>query len=71
MGEKMIKKTIAYIVSYLLYYIGDFFSKITYNKYLHAQWNYDLYQIFMNWSCKVQDWAKNENPWKKPNENGK
>lgn len=61
------KKLVAYILSWSLYYIGDLTSNIM----LKISWNWLF--IFYNWSMinsnKIQDWGKLKTPWSTPPEN--
>lgn len=57
------KKIIAYIPTYLLYYIGDIISKSFIYKYLVG---YKIYSWFMWASSNIQDWAKLSKPWSDP-----
>jgi len=50
-------KMIKTLLSYILYYIGDFFSKIA-----HWKWTADMYQWCMR---KSLDYDMNEKVWKK------
>jgi hypothetical protein len=60
-----LKKGIAYIVSWTLYYIGDIIAHLMHIK--HFEWLYSQYSWCMRWSVKIQDWAHNKSPWKKVN----
>jgi hypothetical protein len=66
--DKKMKKIIGYIGSYFCYYIGDFFSKLAYSNIFHCQFTFDMYQKFMNYSIKIQEWANNQKPWKNKKE---
>ena len=56
------RKFIGYIVSWILYWLGDLTSKPMH--YLDWYWLYPLYNLLMCWSVDVQDWAKLINgPW--------
>lgn len=59
------KKLTAYIFSHLLFYMGDLISK-TWNTKLNKEGRgYSFYCWCMRNSVSIQDWAKNETPWKK------
>jgi hypothetical protein len=55
------KKIIAYPLTYLFYYLGDFTSKIMI--VFNSNILFNLYQTFMRWSIDIQDWAKLNKPW--------
>ena len=61
-----LKKGIAYIVSWALFYIGNIISHLMCIKHLEGL--YSQYSWCMKWSVKIQDWAQNESPWKHVNE---
>jgi hypothetical protein len=61
----MIKKLIAYLVSWTLFWMGDLVSRLIDNED-----TFNLYSMsnkLMNASLSVQDWAENKTPWT-PNE---
>lgn len=58
------KKVIAYIGSYIFYYLGHWTS-ILMGKAGFA-FLYQIYSWFMNVSVKIQDWVGNDKPWKTP-----
>lgn len=62
----MIKKILARVLSEILYYLGDWVSKPMY--WFNWAWLYPLYNNLMGWSIQVQDWAGNDNPWAKADE---
>lgn len=51
------KKIIAFIPVYILYYIGDRLSKFD------SLGSYKAYNWFMQRSVQLQDWAKLNKPW--------
>ncbi len=61
------KKTIAYLPMWLLYYTGDLISRTFVWEYSVRV--YIIYQFCMLWSLQLQDWAGFEKPWKYPEEN--
>ena len=58
----MIKKIIAYIISHLLFYMGDVISRPMLTKY--GFWLNPVYSKLMTASAFIQDWAGNLTPWK-------
>ena len=58
----MIKKGIAYIISWILFWLGDLVSYPMYLQGMH--WLYPIYNRLMNYSCIVQEWAGNKTPWR-------
>ena len=52
------KKIIAYPITYILYYIGDFISK-----HFKSETSYKIYSWFMIKSGDIQDWSKLSKPW--------
>lgn len=63
----MMKKLIAFPISYILYYAGDLISKPMY-AYDSFAWLYPAYKNLMYLSSVVQDWANLDGPWKEINE---
>jgi hypothetical protein len=61
------KQFIGYIISWGLYYIGDFISKII-NLSNFFGGLYPLYNKVMCMSFSVQDWSGNKTPWEKVEE---
>jgi hypothetical protein len=73
------KKITGYIVSNTLFYIGDLFCRISLVRNRRGEYFFDKtpfrqrigmsiaggYQNLMSASYRVQEWAGNENPWKK------
>lgn len=63
------KKIIAYPITWGLYYIGDFTSKII-SKFDYPEWiceiGWNIYNSAMINSLLVQDWAKLSKPWETP-----
>lgn len=59
------RRTIGYIVSWILFWIGDLVSKPM-DRFDWA-WLYPVYNRLMISSLLVQDWAKNITPWGKNN----
>lgn len=57
----MVKKILAFIPTWLLYYIGDGVYRVG---LINTKIGYKIYTSFMNMSVKVQDWAKLKSPWK-------
>ncbi len=57
----MIKKLIAYLVSWVLFWMGDFVSWLIDDEDTHNL--HSIYSNLMNTSLNVQDWAENETPW--------
>ncbi len=58
----MIKKFIGYVVSWLLYGLGDLVSKPMH--YIDLWWLYPVYNRLMIWSYDIQDWAGANGPWR-------
>jgi hypothetical protein len=58
------RKALAYIVSWTLYWVGDAVSKPL-NRWDCMGWLYPVYSRLMQWSLRVQDWAGNQTPWQK------
>lgn len=56
-----IKLVIAYIIAWLLYFIGDSISRMMHTEY--TAWLYPLYNECMSWSYNVQDWGNAKSPW--------
>jgi hypothetical protein len=73
-GGKLIKKIIAWPITNLLYYIGDFISLVM--ESIDTEWAFDILHPVYNWfmctSCTVNDWAgldlwtENENTYQCP-----
>lgn len=57
------KKIIGYLVSWLLYWLGDLISYPM--NYFDWSWLYPLYNRLMLSSCSIQRWAGNITPWGK------
>lgn len=57
-----IKKLIAYLLSWSLYWLGDGVSRIMHLANIFGIL-YPIYNTLMIWSGNVQDWAGNETPW--------
>lgn len=59
----MSKILIAYILSPICFYAGDLCSKILHyrDSYLLAE----MYQVFMAWSCQLEDWCEKDIIWTK------
>lgn len=57
------KKGLAYIISHVLYYLGDWICTIM----IKVDWYilFRMYNWFMIASVDVQDWAGNKTPWSK------
>lgn len=55
------RKLIGYILSWTLYWLGDFVSKPMH--YLDWAWLYPVYNRLMCWSTDVQDWSGANGPW--------
>ena len=49
------KKTMGYIVSWVLYYFGHWTSKVM--DWTDAFWLYEIYNCFMVKSSYIQDWS--------------
>ena len=60
-----LKKLIAYIASYLLFWMGHFTSVLMRYKIFGAGRLYSIYYWFMVTSGNIQDWAGNNKPWEK------
>ena len=58
------KKVIAYIVSWALFWLGDIVSKPM--QWFEWEWVYPVYSKIMFASLAVQEWANNDGPWEKP-----
>jgi hypothetical protein len=56
------KRRFSYILSWTLYYIGHFFSKVMELPFL--EFFYSPYTKFMRYSYKVQKWGGLNSPWK-------
>jgi hypothetical protein len=57
----MIKKVIAYLLSWTFFWMGDITCKIM--EYTEQWWLYSVYNRLMWWSSDIQTWADNETPW--------
>jgi len=57
------KKLVAYIASWILFWIGDLISKPM--NYFNWDWLYPIYKCSMLVSYRVQIWANNNTPWEK------
>jgi hypothetical protein len=60
------KKIIARISSEILYYLGDWISYPMH--YFDWAWLYPIYNKLMMYSIDIQDWAKNDKPWRHTDE---
>jgi len=56
------KKIVAYIISNILYYIGDLVCRLSY-VFKNSERLPNFYQVCMANSIKVQDWGGNKTPW--------
>ena len=61
------KKIIGYILSWILYWLGDLVSKPM-NWFEWAWWLYPVYNRLMRWSYNIQKWVGNDGPWIKKNQ---
>ena len=61
----MVKKTIGYIVSWTLFWLGHLIGQPMYH-FDYFAWLYPAYNNLMHWSICVQDWAGLDEPWEKP-----
>jgi len=59
------KKSIGYILSWTLYWLGNLVSKPMH--YIDWWWLYPVYNNLMRASLSVQDWAKIDGPWSNKN----
>lgn len=59
------KKLVGYILSWALYWLGDFISKPMYS--FDWAWLYPAYNHLMFWSYDVQEWGGNHGPWRDSN----
>lgn len=57
------KKLIGYSIAWLLYYLGDFVSRV-------PNFNYTIYSKLMCWSSDIQNWSGVKSPWKKVSNGG-
>jgi hypothetical protein len=55
------KKFIGYVVSWILFWIGDLVSKPMH--YINWWWLYPVYNQLMISSADVQDWSNANGPW--------
>ena len=55
------RKLIGYILSWTLYWLGDFVSKPMH--WTYGYWLYPVYNRLMIWSTDVQDWSGCDGPW--------
>jgi hypothetical protein len=55
------RKFIGYVVSWTLYWLGDFVSKPLH--YFDWWWLYPVYNRLMICSVDVQDWSGAKGPW--------
>ena len=60
------KKIIAFLPTWILFYIGDFTSNLFKYKYFNFTALYLLYNWCMTNSGDIQDWAGLKRPWLKP-----
>lgn len=58
------KKILAFLPAWILFYIGDFTSKLF--KYFDSTALYQIYNWCMSTSGDMQDWAGLKRPWLKP-----
>jgi len=61
-----IKKIFARVASEVLYYLGHWISFPMH--WFDWCWIYPTYNCLMCWSSDIQDWAGNNKPWEKINE---
>jgi len=68
------KKLAGFLLSYICYYIGDAFCRLSMVNLFDrpglaktGMWLAHNYQRFMRYSLQIQDWTGNETPWKKIN----
>ena len=59
----MIKKVFARILSEALYYLGHWISFPMH--WFDLGFVYPIYNRLMCWSSDIQDWAGNDEPWRK------
>jgi hypothetical protein len=59
----MIKKVFARILSEVLYYLGHWISFPMH--WFDLGFVYPIYNRLMCWSSDIQDWAGNDEPWRK------
>lgn len=57
------RKILAYILSWILFGLGDLISKPM--NWFDWGWLYPAYNRLMLWSYDIQEWASNNCPWKK------
>jgi len=55
------KKILAFIPTWVLYYTGDFISRYLFMGYF--MWSFYLYNWCMIKSMEIQDWAGLKEPW--------
>jgi len=55
------KKLIAFLPTWILFYTGDLFSRLPW------KWSCNIYNWCMHMSIIIQDWAKLSKPWKRIN----
>lgn len=67
MNNKTIRKIIAFPLIYLIYYIGDIWSKVAY-KFDTWEFAFNMYQRFMDWSVRLEEWNDTQYIWKKIDE---
>lgn len=60
-GTKL-KKLIGYIITWVLYIVGDIISKPM--QWFDWAWLYPTYNRLMLLSYRTQKWAGNETPWR-------
>ena len=58
----MIKKGIAYLLSWLFYWLGDFTANLMHLIDFFG-YVYPVYNMLMRWSISIQDWGGNTTPW--------
>lgn len=61
------KKIIAFIPVWLLYYTGHLISKTWETRFNRGGYGYDMYNTCMIRSMNLQDWAGLKGPWKPVN----
>jgi len=59
------KKVIAFVPAWALYFIGDFISRRSF--IMRFEWGYNLYNKCMTYSSDIQDWGNLKRPWKTVN----
>lgn len=74
------RKIIGYPATWICYWIGDAFCRLSYiktengyyfdNHQKIGSWICSNYQRFMSFSIKIQDWASLSSPWTKTDNHG-